>query len=148
MGQFLRSLWACVFHDLRYEYRDAAPDPDIPNKTHRIFFRNGVVWKIVEYVFPYPGEARIPVTHYVDCYGFPEEIVWSHYRSFFRSALYCRQGIIVHAGHSKVGLVTYIPPMPTNTCVDVLHDEVIRDNLRPADPQKFDDPWDLSAYEP
>lgn len=144
----VRHMWTCVFHPLRYEYEDLPPDPRILAKTHRIYFRAGTVWKIVEDVDGYPGEEPIPISHYIDRYGMPEKVVWSHHHGFFRSGLYCRQGMMVHAGHTRVGLVTYFLPMTTDSCIRAMSNEVTREPLSPFfDPDAFDDPWDLSDDE-
>jgi hypothetical protein len=131
----------CIFGPLTYQYKDAQLlNGLIP--THKVRFKSGKVWVIIEDQVGYP---EISVEEFVRQHGLPEKVTWSKLRPSLRAILFCDKGIMVQGG-KYVTEIYYFQPMSLDACLDKFKNEVATQNpfpdsdfLGPENPYNFNE---------
>jgi hypothetical protein len=108
----ISALVNCIFGPRIYLYKDA----QLPNgltPTHKIRFRSGTVWVVIEDQVGYP---KMSVEEFVERHGLPEKVTWSRLTPSQRAILFCDQGMIVQGGE-YVAEIYYFQPLPLDQCL-------------------------------
>lgn len=138
---WVKKVYNCWNRHQVYIYRQIRSDR-MPDDIHEVHFRSGVVWFVVEDARARPNHSQISVEQFVEEYGIPEQVTWSADSPFVNAVLFCKHGLILHANPNRISKIFYIPPMPTNQCLNESSFKAATENpFQDSSILNVEDPW-------